>query len=83
MSAVAAAPLPPEVSPADRLSFTMFLAMALHAALILGVTFTYVTSQPSTHTMEVTLAQQRSENKPDKADFLAQFVVLTDHGRVA
>ena len=73
MSAVAAAPLPPEVSPADRLSFTMFLAMALHAALILGVTFTYVTSQPSTHTMEVTLAQQRSENKPDKADFLAQF----------
>jgi protein TonB len=61
------------VSPGDRLSFTVFLAVALHAALILGVTFTYVTSKPSTHTMEVTLAQQRAKRMPDKADFLAQF----------
>lgn len=61
------------VSPGDRLSFTLFLAVALHAAVILGVTFTYVTNQPSTHTMEVTLAQQRSNNRPNKADFLAQF----------
>jgi protein TonB len=61
------------VSPGDRLSFTVFLAVALHAALILGVTFTYVTSKPSTHTMEVTLAQQRAKRRPDKADFLAQF----------
>ncbi len=63
----------PAVSTGDRLSFTIFLAVALHAALILGVTFTYVTSKPATHTMEVTLAQQRSKNRPDKADFLAQF----------
>lgn len=61
------------VSPGDRLSFTVFLAVALHAALILGVTFTYVTSKPSTHTMEVTLAQQRAKRRPEKADFLAQF----------
>ncbi|MEX1237063.1 MAG: energy transducer TonB, partial [Pseudomonadales bacterium] len=27
----------------------------------------------STHTMEVTLAQHRSESRPDKADYLAQF----------
>ncbi|MBO6557479.1 MAG: energy transducer TonB [Pseudomonadales bacterium] len=73
MAAVTPANLPPEVSPGDRLSFTLFLAIAIHAALILGVTFTYVTSKPSTHTMEVTLAQQRSKNRPDKADFLAQF----------
>ena len=72
MAAVTPATLPPEVSPGDRLSFTLFLAVAIHAALILGVTFTYVTSKPSTHTMEVTLAQQRSKNRPDKADFLAQ-----------
>ena len=73
MAAVTPANLPPEVSPGDRLSFTLFLAVAIHAALIHGVTFTYVTSKPSTHTMEVTLAQQRSKNRPDKADFLAQF----------
>ena len=60
------------VSSGDRLSFTLFLAVALHAALILGVTFTYVTSKPSTHTMEVTLAHQRAKLTPEKADFLAQ-----------
>ena len=60
------------VSTGDRLSFTLFLAVALHAALILGVTFTYVTSKPSTHTMEVTLAHQRAKLTPEKADFLAQ-----------
>lgn len=67
------ATLAPAISPADRLSFTTFLAVMVHAALILGVTFTYVTNKPSTHTMEVTLAQHRSNNRPDKADFLAQF----------
>ena len=67
------ATLAPEISPADRLSFTTFLAIMVHAALILGVTFTYVTNKPATHTMEVTLAQHRSDNRPDKADFLAQF----------
>ncbi len=60
-------------SAGDRLSFTAFLAAAIHAAIILGVTFTYLQKQDSTHTMEVTLAHQRSENKPNKADFLAQF----------
>jgi protein TonB len=73
MAAVIPSPLEANVSPGDRLSFTVFLAVALHAALILGVTFSFVTSKPSTHTMEVTLAQQRAKNKPDKADFLAQF----------
>jgi protein TonB len=68
MTAISAA-----ITPADRLSFTVFLALALHAAIILGVTFTYLDRSPSTHTMEVTLAQHRSNNQPDKADFLAQF----------
>ena len=61
------------VSSGDRLSFTIFLAAALHAALILGVTFTYVTNKPSTHTMEVTLAKQHSKRSPERAHFLAQF----------
>ena len=63
----------PAITPADRLSFTFFLAGALHVAIILGVTFTYLDRSSSTHTMEVTLAQHRSNNQPEKADFLAQF----------
>ncbi len=65
--------LNPAISSGDRLSFTAFLALMIHGAIILGVTFTYVTQKPSTHTMEVTLAQHRSHNRPNKADFLAQF----------
>jgi protein TonB len=61
------------VAPVDRLSFTVFLALAVHAAIILGVTFTFAERQPSTHTMEVTLAQHMSKSRPDKADFIAQF----------
>ncbi len=61
------------VSTADRLTFTVFLAVAMHAAIILGVTFTREERGASTHTMEVTLAQHRSRDSPDKADFLAQF----------
>jgi len=61
------------VSPGGRLSLTIFLAAAAHAALITGATFTYVTKKPSTHTMEVTLAKQHSKRSPERADFLAQF----------
>ena len=63
----------PGITPSDRLSFTLFLAIAVHAALILGVTFTYLDKRGSVSTIEVTLAQHRSKNEPDKADFLAQF----------
>ncbi len=63
----------PAITPGDRLSFTSFLAIMVHAAIILGVTFTYVTSKPSTHTMEVTLVQHGTKNRPKQADFLAQF----------
>ena len=60
------------VAPVDRLSFTVFLALAVHAAIILGVTFTAGEREQSTHTMEVTLAQHVTMNRPDKADFIAQ-----------
>lgn len=63
----------PSITPGDRLSFTTFLAIAVHAAIILGVTFTYLKGGPSTHTMEVTLAQNRSITAPEVADFLAPF----------
>ncbi len=61
------------VSAGDRLSFTIFIALAIHAVIILGVTFNYMDRKQAATTLEVTLAQHRSNNRPDKADFLAQF----------
>jgi protein TonB len=60
------------VTSADRLTFTGFLAALLHAALILGITFTATDKNPTSHTLEVTLASYKSEQAPEKADFLAQ-----------
>ncbi len=57
---------------ADRLSFTLFLALALHAIIVLGVTFDLEDLKPAPHTMEITLAQYDDEEVPEKADFLAQ-----------
>ncbi|XOV86120.1 MAG: energy transducer TonB [Pseudomonadota bacterium] len=73
MAAVAPALNSPRVTAGDRLTFTVFLALAIHAAIILGVTFTFDDRGITSHTMEITLAQHRSENRPDKADYLAQF----------
>ncbi|MEX2488320.1 MAG: energy transducer TonB [Pseudomonadales bacterium] len=72
--AVADASVPelPVITPADRLTFTAFLAIALHAALIFGVSFTYLESRSSSQTMEVTLAQHETDRAPDDVDFLAQ-----------
>lgn len=73
MAAVAPGINTPRVTAGDRLTFTVFLALAIHAAIILGITFTFSDKSQSMHTMEVTLAQHRSKNRPDKADYLAQF----------
>ena len=72
MAAVYQESLTSPVSSGDRLSFTIFLAVALHAALILGVTFSYMDREASSHTMEVTLVQQRSQHTPENPDYLAQ-----------
>jgi protein TonB len=69
--------LPPElahrgVRPADRLGFTLFLAVLIHLALLLGVGFSMVEPQQISKTLEITLATFKSEKKPEKADFLAQ-----------
>ena len=56
----------------DRLSFTVFLALALHAFIVLGITFDLEDPEMAPHTMEITLAQYDDEEKPEKADFLAQ-----------
>lgn len=58
------------VSSSDRLSFTIFVAMMLHAILIFGVVFT-APKVNMPHVMEVTLAQHRSKDADKEADFLA------------
>ncbi|MEH6449775.1 MAG: TonB family protein [Oleispira sp.] len=60
------------VTSADRLTFTGFLATLLHAALILGISFTTTDQSQTSQTLEVTLAGYKSEQAPEKADFLAQ-----------
>lgn len=60
------------VTSADRLTFTGFLAVLLHAAFILGISFTTTDQSQISQTLEVTLASYKSEQAPDDADFLAQ-----------
>jgi len=60
------------VTPRDRLSFTVFLAAALHAAVILGIGFAWHAERARAPTIEVTLAQHDDRKAPDQADFLAQ-----------
>ncbi|WPC04875.1 energy transducer TonB [Pseudomonas benzenivorans] len=60
------------VRPADRLGFTLFLATALHAALILGLGFSLAEPNQISKTLEVTLSTFKSEEQPKEADFLAQ-----------
>ncbi|MCZ6868519.1 MAG: energy transducer TonB [Gammaproteobacteria bacterium] len=62
-----------DVTPGDRLSFAVFLAAAIHASLILGITFTVDDSLPAKlKSLEVTLARHWHEATPEDADFLAQ-----------
>ncbi|HSX90482.1 MAG TPA: energy transducer TonB [Pseudomonas sp.] len=58
--------------PADRLGFTLFLAAALHAAVILGIGFSLAEPNQISKTLEITLSTFKSEEKPKEADFLAQ-----------
>ena len=60
------------VSANDRLTFTVFLALAFHGILVFGVNFAPEKQRAAPHTLEVTLAQFQSDNAPDEADFIAQ-----------
>lgn len=59
------------VTSGDRLSFTIFVAIALHALIILH-DFIREDPEPAPFTMEITLSRFEDEKKPEKADFLAQ-----------
>lgn len=60
------------VTPADRLSFTLFLAVAFHATLIFGLGFAPEEPGDRPKTLDVTIAHHQSEDEPEEADFLAQ-----------
>ncbi len=61
------------VSSTDRFGMTLFLALALHAIIIFGVSFNFLdTSTNALPTMEVTLVHNRSNKAPKHADYLAQ-----------
>jgi protein TonB len=57
----------------DRLSFTLFLALGVHALLIFGVGFSAPEARSVPPTLDVTLAQHRSNDTTplEEADFLA------------
>ena len=62
------------VSSSDRFSLTVFFALAMHAIIILGVSFNLVDDNDldSLSTMEITLVHNRAEEAPEDADYLAQ-----------
>lgn len=62
------------VTAGDRLSLTIFLSVALHAIVILGVVFVApgALKKPALPTLEVVLAQEDSKHAPKEADFLAE-----------
>lgn len=61
-----------QVSDFDRFSFTLFMALAVHAMIVLGITFAPEPPRSSAQTMEITLSQFEDEQAPEEADFLAQ-----------
>lgn len=69
-----AQPAPIPVSSGDRFSLTVFFALAMHAIIILGVSFNLVDESDldSLSTMEITLVHNRAEEEPEDADYLAQ-----------
>ncbi len=64
----------PGISASDRLGFTLFLALTLHAMVVLGVGFKQQerSNQDSLPNLEIILANSRSFEEVDNPDFLAQ-----------
>lgn len=56
----------------DRLGFTFCLALALHAAFILGISFNQIDRSTASKKIEITLAQHSQTEVPEDVDFLAQ-----------
>ena len=63
---------PAAVSSGERLSFTGFVAVVVHAILILGISFSLYNRNNIPPTIEVTLSQYTEKEAPTEADYLAQ-----------
>ncbi len=59
------------ITPKDRFSFAIFLALSLHVLLILGVGFSSEPNMPETTSIDVTLSLANDLVEPDDADFIA------------
>lgn len=57
----------------DQLGFSLFLALAVHALIIFGIGFSLSRQEAPAPTLEVTLAQHKTEHEPKQANMLAQF----------
>lgn len=67
-----AAPLrPAAVGPGERFSVTVLFSLIVHSVLALGITFSYEDPAASLPTLDVTLVETRSADRPDNPDFLA------------
>ncbi len=67
------APKRPNIKPSDRLSLTLFLAIIVHAIVILGVSFDpSIASNALPPSLEVILLQMSSQEAPDVARYIAQ-----------
>ena len=70
MSSIALSGIEPDQP--DRLTFTLFLAAAMHAIFILGISFSPTLSEQRTPpALEVVLVKPADTEKPEKADYLA------------
>lgn len=61
-----------DISTGDRLSFTFFIAIAVHAMIIFGVGFSINKGSQVAPTLNITIATHKSATVPEKADFIAQ-----------
>lgn len=59
------------VSSWDRFGFMLFMAVALHAMVVLGVGFKSESAAPPVKTLEITLSQYQSKTIPEEADYIA------------
>ncbi len=61
------------ITTADRLSLTLFLAVAAHLMVVLGVGFVPEDKARAVNqSLDIVLVSRKSEKAPEKADFLAQ-----------
>ena len=66
------APSSPKISSNDRLCFTLFLAIALHVTLIIGLGFDIYDGNKASPSIEVTLSRSPSQTAPEHADYMAE-----------